>query len=41
MEGQTFISWNIPNFITVTLIAVIGVVLLKAGAAAWQARSGQ
>lgn len=35
MDGHTFISWNIPNFITVLLIALAGAVAFKAGSAAY------
>ena len=40
MDGHTFISWNIPNFITVLLMAALGVILLKTGASVWQKKSG-
>lgn len=40
MDGQTFVSWNIPNFITIVLMAVLGVAVLKVGASVWQSRSG-
>jgi len=40
MDGHTFISWNIPNFVTVILMAALGVVLLKASASLWQKKTG-
>ena len=39
MDGHTFISWNIPNLVSVTLMVVLGVVLLKTGASFWQSRT--
>lgn len=38
MDGHTFISWNLPNFITVVLMAVLGVVVLKTVASLWKRR---
>lgn len=29
MDGHTFISWNIPNFITIALMAIVLMILLK------------
>lgn len=29
MDGHTFISWNIPNFVSVALMAIALVILLK------------
>lgn len=40
MDGHTFVSWNIPNFITIVLMAALGVVVLRAGASFWQSRMG-
>lgn len=40
MDGHTFISWNIPNFVTVILMAVLGVVVLRAATSFWQSRKG-
>jgi len=38
MDGHTFISWNIPNFVTVVLMAALGVVVLRFGASLWDKR---
>ena len=35
MDGHTFISFNIPNVVTVWIIVVLGVVILKFGSAAY------
>lgn len=35
MDGHTFISWNIPNFVTVSLMAVVLFALLKFGGQYW------
>lgn len=40
MDGHTFISWNIPNFITVILMAALGVVALRAGSSLWAKYKG-
>jgi hypothetical protein len=40
MDGHTFISWNIPNFITVVLMGVLGVVIVKTGMSFWQSKNG-
>lgn len=29
MDGHTFLSWNIPNFVTVALMAAVLFVLIK------------
>jgi hypothetical protein len=41
MEGHTFISWNIPNFVTVVLMGAVGIVLLKLGMSLWKKQQGQ
>lgn len=35
MEGHTFLSFNIPNVITVWIIVVLGVVILKFGSSVY------
>lgn len=40
MDGHTFISWNIPNLLTVVLMGALGILLLKTGASLWQKKSG-
>ena len=29
MDGHTFISWNIPNFVSIALMAIVLMILLK------------
>jgi hypothetical protein len=35
MDGHTFLSWNIPNLITVGLMAAVLVLLLKFGSSVY------
>jgi hypothetical protein len=40
MDGHTFISWNIPNFVTIVLMAALGVVVLKTASSLYKKRKG-
>jgi len=40
MEGASYIQWNLPNWITITLMAVIGTVIFGAIAASIKSARG-
>ncbi len=40
MDGHTFISWNIPNFITIALMALVLMAVMKFGGAIYQQKTG-
>jgi hypothetical protein len=40
MDGHTFLSWNIPNLITVGLMAALLVFLMKAGTSFYAKQKG-
>jgi hypothetical protein len=40
MDGHTFLSWNIPNFLTVVLMGALGFALLKASKSWAASRNG-
>lgn len=41
MDGHTFISWNIPNLITVVLMGAVGYVLIQGAKKFAASRAGQ